>query len=275
MHTGMFRRLLSTIPSAIPLAFWITILAWPGLAPAADFTARQLTEKVYKARPGDRLDFSGKDLSFLDLAGLDFKQASLAHSNLHGVDLTKANLQGADLAGVTLDRAIVVKANFSGANLEGASMLRPSVYTTLAFNRADAPKFAGARLKGIRITARLDGADFRGADLSGARLGPHEPRADLSSLPATVMQGCDFSGAILTGADLTWAKLMFSKFVGADLRYVSLIGADLSRVDLSGADLTGANITDADFDGAIIAGVKGLDTAIGRDSIKNYDRAVH
>lgn len=261
-------------PSRVSAVAFISAILPFSPVSGADYTARQLTEMVYKARPGDRLDFSGKDLSFLDLAGLDFKQATLSHSNLHGVDLTKANLQGADLAGVTLDRAIVVQANFSGANLEGASMMRPSVYTTLSFNRADAPKFAGARLKGIRITARLDGADFRGADLSGAKLGPHEPRADLSSLPATVMQGCDFSGAILTGADLTWAKLMFSKFVGADMSYVSLIGADLSRVDLSGANLTGANVTDADFDGAILAGVKGLDTAIGFATIKNFDRVI-
>lgn len=222
---------------------------------AADFTARQVTQAFYESS-GPPPDFSGADLSFLDLSNIDFKGAKLSNVNLFGADLTRSNLRGANL----------------GANLQGASMMRPSINIALDRNRSEAPKFAGANLKGIRLTAMMDGADFRGADLTGAKLGPHEPRADISSMPASLLRGSDFSGAILRDADLMWAKLAFSKFVGADLSGAVLIGADLSKADLSGADLAGADLTDADFDGAKLAGVRGLESAKGMATVKNWDR---
>ncbi len=243
--------------------------AKPGSAEAADFTAKQLTEAFHKAGVDHVPDYSNSDLSFLDLSNIDFKGATLYRANMFGVDLTHSNLKGANLSGVMLDRAIVVQSDFSGANLSGASLMRPSINISLDRNRADAPKFAGANLRAIRLTAMMDGADFRGADLTDAKLGPHEPRADISSMPGSLMRGSDFSGAILRRVDLMWAKLAFSKFVGADLRDASLIGADLSRVDFSGADLTGADLTDADLDGAILAGVRGLDTVTGLATVKN------
>lgn len=249
-------------------------LLLPSQIQAADFTARQVTEAFHKASVSAPPDFSGRNLSFLDLAGLDFKGASLPGANLYGTDLTKAILKGSNLAGVMLDRAAIVSADFSGANLEGASLLRPSINVALDRNPRDAPKFAGANLRSVRITAMMDGADFRGADLTDANLGPYDVRADMSSMPGSILRGSDFSGAILRRADLMWAKLRFSKFVGADLRDVNFVGADLSMCDLSGADLTGANLLDADLDGAILSGVRGLDTINGRDQILNFDRTV-
>lgn len=240
----------------------------------ADFSARQVTEAFYKSTINAPPDFSGRDLSFLDLAGIDFKSASLAGANLFGTDLTKSNLKGSNLAGVMLDRAAIVSADFSGANLEGASMLRPSIHVALDSNPGDAPRFAGANLRGIRITAMMDGVDFRGADMTDANLGPYDARADMSSMPGSILRGSDFSGAILRRADLMWAKLRFSKFVGADLRDVNFVGADLSLCDFSGADFTGANLLGADLDGAILHGARGLDSINGRQGILNFDRAV-
>ncbi|NOT71710.1 MAG: pentapeptide repeat-containing protein [Hyphomicrobium sp.] len=252
----------------------LAALAGGGAVAAADFTARQVTEAFHKATAQLPPDFSGRDLSFLDLAGIDFKGASLSGANLYGSDLTKANLKGSNLSGVMLDRASIVSADFSGAILAGASLLRPSINVALDRNPRDAPKFAGANLRGARITAMMDGADFRGADLTDANLGPYDLRADMSSMPGSILRGSDFSGAILRRADLMWAKLRFSKFVGADLRDVNFAGADLSKCDLSGADVTGANLMDADLDGAILSGVRGLDTVNGGDTIKNLATAV-
>lgn len=239
---------------------------------SADLTARQMTEIFYKAKAGSPVDLSGKDLSFLDLSGIDFKGALLSGANLYGVDLTTANLKGSQLDGVRLDRAAIEKADFSGANLERASIMRPSVNTELGVNSANAPKFAGANLRYIRLTAMMDGADFRGADLTGARMGPHEPRADISSMPSSWLRGCDFSGAKMEGADLMWAKLRFSRFVGADVRGVNFSGADLAMTDFSGADVAGADFTDADMDGAILNGVRGWNDAKGAGRIRNLDR---
>lgn len=260
----------------LPAGLWLAAISVSGIAPlqAADFTAREVSQVFHRAKMGEPVDLTGKDLSYLDLAGIDFKGAVMSRANLFGVDLTTANLRGAKLDGVMLDRAIVLRADFSGANLEGASLMRPSVNTTLGSNSQDAPKFAGANLRHIRITAMMDGADFRGADLTGARMGPHEPRADISSMPGSLLRGCDFSGATLNGADLMWAKLRFSKFIGANLQGVNLAGADLSMTDFSGADLTGANLEGADLDGTILRGVRGMDTVKGLDGAKNADRVI-
>lgn len=265
LSAAQTRRALRALPAV--LLFWHFVPA-----SAADLSARQVTEMFYKARTGTPVDLSGKDLSFLDLAGVDFKGALLSGANLYGVDLKTANLKGSQLAGVRLDRAAIEGADFSGANLERASMLRPSVYTRLGINSGKAPKFAGANLRHIRLTAMMDGADFRGADLTGARMGPHEPRADISSMPSSWLRGCNFSGAKMTGADLMWAKLSFSRFVGADVREVNFSGADLSMTDFSGADVRGANFGGADLDGARFSGVRGWEEARGLDTAVNASR---
>ena len=126
----------------------------------------------------------------------------------------------------------------------------------------------------MAIVAKYLNAHPEQLHLSGALLGPHEPRADITNMPASILKSCDFSGAILTDVDLTRAVLTFSRFVGADMRRASLTLADLSMADLSGADLTGADLTNANLDGAILSGVTGFETVRGRDTIVNLDRAV-
>ncbi len=237
-------------------------------------SARDVTVAFFKAGKEGRVDFSGRNLRDLDLSGLDFHAARLAGSDLFGADLTNSNLRGVDLSDGNLNRTIVIRADFSGANLHNATFMRPSVSTTLDYEVAEAPKFAGADMRNIRMTSKMVGADFRGANLTGARLGPHEPRADISSMPASVLKSCDFSGALMTDVDLSRAIMTFSRFVGADLRRVSFVMADLSMTDLSGADLTGADLSDANLDGANLAGVKGFETVRGRDTIRNLDRAL-
>ena len=104
-----------------------------------DFTVREITSALFKAKPGEPVDLSKHDLTYLDLSGLNFKAAKLSQSDLYGADFTDANLRGTDLSGTRLDRATLIRADFSGANLSGASILRPTVYTDLTENIADAP----------------------------------------------------------------------------------------------------------------------------------------
>src|SRR5262249_37315198 len=139
---------------------------------AADFTVRDITSALFNAKPGERLDYSNHNLTYLDLAGLNFKGANLANSDLYGVDLTGSNLRGADLSHTRLDRAVLIRADPSGANLSGPTILRPTIYTALSADLADAPRFAGANLTGIRVMANMSGADFHAADLTGANLSP-------------------------------------------------------------------------------------------------------
>ena len=243
----------------------------------ADFTVHDITATLFKAKPGDQIDYSNHNLTYLDLAGLDFKGAKLAHSDFYGVDFTGANLRGTDLSHTRLDRSVLIRADLSGANLSGATILRPTIYTDLSENLADAPRFAGANLTGVRINARMSGSDFHGADLTGANLSQRESRAGegtITTLTKNVLKSCDFSRAIMRGVNLDRSVLTFSRFVGTDLRDASLVDADLSKADLTGADLTGANLTGADLYGATLLGVKGLDTVKGLSTALNYDKAI-
>ena len=255
----------------------VAVLGWclaVPLAQASDFTAREVTQSMFKADAAKPVDYSGKDLSFLDLAGLDFKRAILVRTNLYGVDLSASSLVGANLSGARLDRATVVKADFSGANLEGATIMKPSVFSSVSFDHADAPKFNGANLRGARIAARMDGADFRRADLSDAKIGPFDMTVEAGMAPSSFMMGADFSGAILAGAEVRNINFTFARFVGADMRSAKLLALDFSNADLTGADLTGADVTGSNFEGAKLAGAKGLETLAGLQASKNFDKAV-
>ena len=245
-----------------------------GRALAADLTARQVTEELFhRDASAAPVDFHGKDLSFLDLAGLDFHGAKLSGVNLYGADLSNASLRSANLAGSRLDASKLTRADLSNADLHGASLLAIMVFSTIEPNGADVPNFENANLRGVHIAARLDGANFRHADLSGARLG--QLIATWGSYrPRAVFNGADFSDANLAGADLSKAVLQFTHFARADLARANLADCDLTKADLSGANFAGADLTGADFDGAILSGATGLETAMGMSAAKNLDKAV-
>ena len=153
-------------------AAWAVEDITENVSPDADFTVREIAQQLFKAKPGERLDYAGRDLTYLDLSGLDFKQARLARTDLYGVDFTGANLQGADVSEARLDRAVLIRADLSGANLAGASIFRPTVFSDLHNSASDAPRFAGADLTGVRVQADLSGSDFRGANLTRANFSP-------------------------------------------------------------------------------------------------------
>ncbi|AHB49654.1 hypothetical protein W911_16565 [Hyphomicrobium nitrativorans NL23] len=254
---------------------WSSAVATENVSPEADLTAREVTRMLFEAKPGERVNYAGHKLTYLDLSGLDFKQATLTRTDLYGTDFTGSSLKGADVSGARLDRAVLIRADFSGANLRGATIFRPTVYSDLQNSLSDAPRFAGANLTGVRVQAELSGADFRGANLTRADLSPLEARpgqGTLVTLARNVLKSCDFSGATLRHADLTRTVLTHARLVGADLTGARLVEADLVQVDFSGADFTGADVTGADFDGANLAGVKGLDTAKGLDRALNLEK---
>lgn len=245
------------------------------VSPESDFTAHHITNALYNAVPGERVNFSGRDLTYLDLSDLNFKGAILARSDFYGTDFTGANLSGADLSHTRLDRSVLIRADLSGANLTGATIYRPTIYSDMASLLSDAPRFSGANLTSVRVQAELSGADFRGANLTNANFSPLEERpgqGTLMTLSRNVLKSCDFSGARMHNANMTRAVLLFSRFTGADLTGANLAGADLSRTDFSGANITGADFSDADLDGANFVGAKGLDTVKGLATAHNLER---
>jgi uncharacterized protein YjbI with pentapeptide repeats len=246
-------------------------------ARAADVTARDVTAALYRATAAEPIDYSNKDLSYLDLSEIDFKGALLTRANLFGSDFTGANLRNVNLVGARLDRTTIIRADFSGANLAGATMLVPAAFVTLANARLEAPKFTGATLTRFRANGEYWRVDFRGADLSDADFSPHSKRFGDTTIAVsrrTSFRSCDFSGAKLVRANLSRILVHFSIFAGADMRDADLSDADFSKANLSGADLTGADITKANFDGADLRGVRGLDQARGADQALNLHTAV-
>lgn len=82
---------------AIAVLIWTFACFGPRPAVAADLTLREIVTALWNADPAKPLDFSGKELSFLDLSELDFKRANLSEANLLGANLTGANLASSTL----------------------------------------------------------------------------------------------------------------------------------------------------------------------------------
>jgi uncharacterized protein YjbI with pentapeptide repeats len=143
-----------------------------------------------------------------------------------------------------MDRATLVKARFNEASLQGASIRRPSIYADMTLSSADLPAFRNANLTRARVTARLDGADFSGANLNDASFVVWEER-NLGGPPVSGLERCDFSGARLIGANLRGVSLVRSIFRNADLSRADRRNADLSHADFEGATIAGAKLGDA------------------------------
>jgi hypothetical protein len=98
------------------------------------------------------VDFSGADLSQLDLRGM----------HLYHANLTKARLRGANMESADLTRAILIEADLARANLSGALLYEANL-TNAKLLSAD---LAAADLAG----ADLSGSDLRNVDLAHTRL---------------------------------------------------------------------------------------------------------
>jgi uncharacterized protein YjbI with pentapeptide repeats len=113
----------------------------------------------------------------------------------------------------------------------------------------------------------VDGRDFPGHDLSGARL--RETSFQRANLDKAVLVGVDgyrarFVSATMKGARLDQGVFAEADFTKADLSGASLREADLRRTkffraNLRGADLTGAKTLGADFLNADLSGARWID----------------
>ena len=122
---------------------------------AADMTARQVTQLLFQADEALPVDFSGLNLQNLDLARLNFKRAKLTNTDLFGSDLTGADLSGTDLKSARLDRVTLINSKFDGANLSGATILRPTSFSTLVEKTCRASSFVGVEMTGAKCLASL------------------------------------------------------------------------------------------------------------------------
>lgn len=154
------------------------------------------------------LNFSGADLSRLDLRYINFKMANLS----------RCNLTHANLCGTNLERADLSNANLDGANLQGVKMLCTNA--------------EGASLKGCNfedpagLKANLEGANLKGVDMEGSQMTGINLR--VATLKNAKLKNCNLRGATLAGTDLE--------------------NCDLSGCDLQEANLRGSNVKGAIFE---------------------------
>uniref|UniRef100_A0A2I3SDM2 BTB/POZ domain-containing protein KCTD9 n=1 Tax=Pan troglodytes TaxID=9598 RepID=A0A2I3SDM2_PANTR len=149
------------------------------------------------------LNFSGADLSCLDLQYIHFKMASLSRCNLAHANLCCSNLERAHLSGSVLDCA-----NIQGmlcSNAEGAS---------LKLCNFEDPSGLKANLEGVN----LKGVDMEGSQMTGINL-------RVATLKNAKLKNCNLRGATLAGTDL---------------ENCDLCGCDLQEANLRGSNMKGA-----------------------------------
>jgi uncharacterized protein YjbI with pentapeptide repeats len=158
-------------------------------------------------------------------------------------------LAGADLRGIDLRPGPAVRADGAGRStlvpapvvLDGADLRG----ATLSGGCLAQASLRGACLDG----ALLVGTDLRGADLSGATL-------RRASLAGADLARSDLSFANLHGASLLTANLAEVTATGADFQEGVLHAASLPRAILRGADLRWAHLDSANLSGAALDGAR-------------------
>ncbi|XP_061672882.1 BTB/POZ domain-containing protein KCTD9a isoform X1 [Syngnathoides biaculeatus] len=154
------------------------------------------------------LNFSGADLSRLDLRYINFKMANLSRCNLTQANLCCSNLERADLSGANLD----------GANLQGVKML---------CSNAEAASLKACNFEDPSgLKANLEGANLKGVDMEGSQMTGINLR--VATLKNARLKNCNLRGATLAGTDLE--------------------NCDLSGCDLQEANLRGSNVKGAIFE---------------------------
>jgi len=171
------------------------VLRWPD-----DPVARHALEEYLRSLPPEGqpilsllyaqgLDFTGANLSRLELVGATLDEATLTGVSLVGADLARAWLNGAMLRGADLSDANLRKAEGRQCDAQRA------VFRGAAFDRCD---FAEADLRHVDLSnarfgrGSLFGADLRGADLRECVFG-HEILS--TRLRRARIAGCRVEGA--------------------------------------------------------------------------------
>ena len=243
-----------------------------------------------------RRDFSGVDLSNIQLPGADleevyFEGARLNGANLTGANLDKAVLSHADLSGARLSMASLRAANLGRAKLLGADFTGVDLSGAILFETdATGAKLVGARLDGAFVMQMVledaDLSDARGEKMffMKARLarslwkGAVFPRITFleSDLSGANMAGAELSrgtlitvvadGVVLDGAKLDNVRVVHgSSMQGASFRGAQMNGSNLRATKFLGSDFSGASFSRSDLSAADLSSCN-LEAAIAIDS---------
>jgi uncharacterized protein YjbI with pentapeptide repeats len=153
-------------------------------------------------------DFSGQNLSGLDLAAAFLQNCNLTGANLSGTNFTDADLAGAGIANADIAQTVLAGASLdyigSGGGITGTPASLP----------------AGWALR------------------SGWLIGPYV------TLDHENLTGVNLSGMDMAGAEISWTTFTGANLSGTDLAGAFFMPADFTKADLAGADLFGADLQD-------------------------------
>ena len=114
-----------------------------------------------------RINLQGMLLDRLDFSNSKMVQANLRESVLRDTWLNNVNLQEAQLQGADLRRATFIGSDLREANLDGANLGEADASRA---NFGDASLINASLVNANLSYCKLDGVDFRGADLTNAGL---------------------------------------------------------------------------------------------------------
>ena len=224
----------------------------------AQLTRTEVVAILEQATEESPADFTNHRLSGLDLSGLNFKRA-----DMRWVRLNNSDLSGSTMTGVNLDLAWMVGANLENADLTDARLFSAQV------QRAN---LKNAILDGARVTANFKQSDLRGASFRNADMSADMKNQSMG-LMGTVMTSAKADGADFTGANLSRLNAEFAKFNNAILDNADLSGAKLGGSDLTGASVKGLKLNDTDVDSARLLSLKHGDAMVGLDQAVNLNKA--
>lgn len=255
-------------------------------AQSASIRAEMVLASSKGFRYFEGLNFTGADLSELDLRGCNF-----AGAWLESVNFSKSNLSGADfsyavLAHANFTDAIAVGGKFAGANL-GRATLTGAIFDDTMLENATLMycNFAQTHLRRAKLShAQLLNTSWGKADWTGViATGQTFYKLDLQGvvLAEANLAGCTFVECNLCSLDLRGANLQGSTFVTCKLdkaliqsaaakgtvfvKGCTLISADFSQADFGGcnfgeSDMTGIRMVKTVLDGANLSKAKVSDS---------------
>jgi uncharacterized protein YjbI with pentapeptide repeats len=200
---------------------WQIVPNWPvgrcklfRLTPMAELTRKEMILILAAApdiacqRSEHRVCLAGVDLSGLDLRGLNLAHADLAGADLGGCDLSDARLFEADLSSANLDDALLCGVYADGATFVAARLVRAD------FRKSRRDLFYGTHLNGADFRgADLTDTRFDGASLSGAQFHESGPAPtvpmhsrDDAEFPAVVARRRRSPLTILSPASAAWCR---------------------------------------------------------------------
>ncbi len=209
----------------------------------ADLTGVDLRNGILKEAILDEANLTGARMQETDL-----EKASAIRTDMDEADLTDAWLVNGNFTQTIFNECILDRANFSGANLTNASVeearghdIRMEGANLTGIHAGEAPDFSKGHFVSVIAPdsywegAKLDGANFEGADL---------PRAIFTSasLRNAKMHAADLKNAVFEEADLE----------GASLDYANLFRGSFERASLRNTDLGYANCYEAEFWDAVL-----------------------